>query len=116
MSKPTFLKSLLQDFRNRRPSSTVEQFNDQKLDVEVNGQLVNVCPFYVISTDKVDYDGNSYQDFVLYDSTGEGPIYKERNYEKRLTPAQWFKRISKEMSCYKFRVSYLIANLIDEEI
>ena len=115
MSKPTFLKSLLRDFREKRPSSQVEQFIDSKLNVEVKGHAVNVCPFYVISTDKKDYDGEAYQNLVLYDSTGEGPIYTEKNYSKKLTPAQWFNRVSTRESSYKFRVSYLIANLIEEE-
>ena len=113
--KPTFLKSMLSDLRSRRPSSIVEQFTDSHLDVDLNGYKVNVCPFYVISTEKTDYDGEKYQDLVLYDSTGEGPIYTEKNYgKKRYTPEQWFKHIS-YASFFKFRVSYLIAQLIDED-
>lgn len=111
-----YLKSLLKDFQTRRPSSTVEEFKHPALDVIKNDKyLGNVCPFYVISTIKTDYNGNEYQDLVLYDSTGEGPIYSEKRYfEPIITPKKWFDEINK-LPNIRFRISYLAANYLEEE-
>lgn len=115
------LKSLYDYYKKSRPHSQVVEIRHPALDhTEVYKKhtlTFNVCPFIVISTIKTDYDGDKYQDLVLYDSTGEAPLYQERNYNKRIAPKQWFNNVLRTIPEVKFRVSYLQANYLynDEE-
>lgn len=112
------LKSLFDYYKSKRPNSEVIEINHPKLNYETvykNKKLTfNVCPFIVVSTMKTDYDGRTYQDLVLYDSTGEGPVYQDRNYGTPVTPESWFNKSYADVSEIRFRISYLQANYLED--
>lgn len=118
----TFLKPLLEYFKSKRPNSEVVEILHPNLDAykgrgKNKKYLGNVCPLYVISTNKTDYDNLPYQDLVLYDSTGEGPIYSEKRYEisgdEHMDPQDWFNSVYKRVDCIKNKIGYLRATLIE---